>query len=172
MSVAGDEEFMNLAIDASRRAAARGDMPFGAVLVRAGQVLQVSANEQRTANGGRGDCTAHAELVLVREASEAHGSAALAGSTVYASGEPCAMCSGALFWAGVLRVVFAAPTPDIIAALGGPALPRRCAEVLAGAVPAIVVEGPLLREAAVEVLRTAPQRLGRESTPTPSPAAR
>jgi tRNA(Arg) A34 adenosine deaminase TadA len=159
MSENADQDFMQLAVEASRQASLRGDMPFGAVLVRAGRLLQVSSNQQRTMNAGRGDCTAHAELVLVREASAAHGLDALVGSTVYASGEPCAMCSGALFWAGVHRVVFGATTPDIIEVLGGPTLPLRCAEALAGASPVVLVEGPILRDAAVDVLRAAAQRL-------------
>jgi tRNA(Arg) A34 adenosine deaminase TadA len=154
-----DASFMRLAIDASSRAAAAGNMPFGAVLVQDGAVVQVSVNQQRSAGGGRGDTTAHAEIVLVREAEATHGKGVLAGGTVYASGEPCAMCSGALFWAGVRRIVYAASTPDIIAALGGPQLPLRCHQVLAGADPAPVVEGPLLRDAALEVLEAARRKL-------------
>jgi tRNA(adenine34) deaminase len=73
-------------------------------------------------------------------------------ATVYASGEPCAMCSGALFWGGVSRVVYAATTADIIGALGGASLPIRTTEVLAGASPSVTVEGPVLRDEAVAVL--------------------
>ncbi|WP_437767200.1 nucleoside deaminase [Sorangium sp. So ce281] len=153
-----DAGFMQLAVDASSDALRAGNMPFGAVLVQGGQVLQVSFNQRRTANAGQGDCTAHAEVVLIREATAAHGPEALAGGTVYASGEPCAMCSGALFWAGVSRIVYAASTQDIIAALGGRALPVRCHEVLANASPAVRVEGPILREAAVALLRSAVER--------------
>ncbi|WP_437282987.1 nucleoside deaminase [Sorangium sp. So ce375] len=150
-----DVDFMRLAVDASSDTLRAGNMPFGAVLVQGGQVLQVSGNQRRTANAGQGDCTAHAEMVLIREATAAHGPEALAGGTVYASGEPCAMCSGALFWAGVIRIVYAATTPDIIAVLGGRALPARCHEVLANTSPAVQVDGPVLREAAVAVLRSA-----------------
>lgn len=155
MNDAEDRHFMQLAIDASRSALERGDMPFGAVLVRKGLVVQTSTNQQRTANAGAGDCTAHAEVVLVREATAQHGPDALRGATVYASGEPCAMCAGAMFWAGVARVVYGASTPAIIAALGGPELPTRCADVLGTASPAISVEGPVLADAAVAVLRAA-----------------
>ncbi|CAN94284.1 MULTISPECIES: nucleoside deaminase [Sorangium] len=153
-----DAGFMQLAVDASSDALRAGNMPFGAVLVQGGQVLQVSCNQRRTANAGEGDCTAHAEVMLIREATAAHGPEALAGGTVYASGEPCAMCSGALFWAGVSRIVYAASTPDIIAVLGGRALPVRCHEVLANASPAVRVDGPILREAAVALLRSAVER--------------
>jgi len=147
-----DLDAMRQAIDAARQALVAGDMPFGATLASAaGQVLQVARNRQRS----QGDCTAHAELVLVREATQRLGAAALRGATVYASGEPCAMCCGALFWAGIARVVWAASTPDIADALGDPTLPARCADVLAGARPAVQVDGPLLRDEAVAVLRQA-----------------
>lgn len=144
-----EEDFMQLAIEQSELALAAGNMPFGAALVRDGQLIQVAQNEQVT---GR-DPTAHAEVALLRQAWAAHGLDAARGATVYASGEPCAMCTGAMFWAGVQRVVFAATQADIIAALGGPALPIRTAEVLASATPEVVVEGGVSRAAAVAVLQ-------------------
>lgn len=144
-----DLEWMRLAIEASAKAVRAGDMPFGAALAKGDALLHVAGNDQNTAR----DLTGHAEVALLRQAAARHGKGALAGATVYASGEPCAMCTGALFWAGVARVVFAASTPDIIAILGGAALPIGTAEVLVGASPAVRVEGPLLRDEAVAVLR-------------------
>lgn len=94
-----------------------------------------------------------AEVVLVREVAERYGLDSLRGATVYASGEPRAMCSGALFRARVARIVYAAASADIIAALGGPELPTRCADVLSAATPPVLIEGPLLREPAVAVLQ-------------------
>lgn len=147
-----DLEPMRLAIAASREAVVEGNMPFGATLVSAaGQVLHVSRNNQVTA----GDCTGHAETVLVREATAKLGAQALRGATVYASGEPCAMCSGAMFWAGISRVVFAASQDEIGAVLGGPILPIRTAQTLAGCTPPVAVDGPLLGDEAVAVLREA-----------------
>lgn len=149
-----DSVHMQAAIQASRQALAAGNMPFGATLVKGGRTLWTAQNHQRTAS----DCTAHAEVVLVREARQALGDDATVGATVYASGEPCAMCAGAMFWAGIRRVVFGATTPDIEAALGGPSLPMRCHAALAGAQPAVQVDGPWLREEAVAVLQAwAPQ---------------
>lgn len=140
---------MALAIAASRQARLLGDNPFGATLVSpAGDILHTARNTQNTT----GDCTAHAELVLVREATAQLGAESLRGATVFASGEPCAMCSGAMFWTGVKRVVFAATTKDIGAALGGPSLPARCSEVLGPAQPPVIVEEGLLREDAVAAL--------------------
>ena len=62
------------------------------------------------------------------------------------------MCSGAMFWAGISRVVFAASVQDIADALGGPSLPLGCAQALHAAQPPVQVEGGLLREEAVAVL--------------------
>jgi tRNA(Arg) A34 adenosine deaminase TadA len=147
-----DRTPMMLAIEASRVAFEAGDMPYGAVLVSAaGETLHVARNCQIS----RSDVTAHAELELVREASLRFGPTALRGSTVYASGEPCAMCSGALFWAGVRRIVFGVSVPDMAQLMGGDSLPIRCAEVLAAATLAVQVDGPCMTELALAVLRDA-----------------
>jgi tRNA(Arg) A34 adenosine deaminase TadA len=149
VSLAEDEGFMRLAIEASRRALDEGNVPFGASLVKDGALVHVSRNTQITES----DLMGHAEVVLVREVVKTKGRDALKGATVYASGEPCAMCSGSMFWAGVARVVFGASQADIIEALGGAELPIRTASVLAGANPAVTVDGPVLREEALAVLR-------------------
>lgn len=142
---------MRLAIEASASALARGDMPFGAVLVSpTGEQLHVAGNDQVTG----GDFTGHAEMALLRQASMRLGREALRGCTVYASGEPCAMCAGALFWSGIARLVYAASTEDIRDALGAdPALMTRCEAVLASGTPKVEVRGGLLRDAAFEVLK-------------------
>jgi tRNA(Arg) A34 adenosine deaminase TadA len=147
-----DALYMRLAIEASRQAAAAGNMPFGACLVHDGQLRWTAQNNQITT----GDCTGHAEVALIREAASELGPDSLRGATVYASGEPCAMCAGAMFWAGIRRVVYGATTPDIEAALGGGSLPPRCAEVLAACRPAVMVDGPLLQDEAVSALRGSP----------------
>lgn len=147
---APDHDPMRQAIAASQAALDAGDMPFGATLVDAAGTLRWTArNHQLT----RADCTGHAELVLVRDASAALGAEALRGGTVYASGEPCAMCAGAMFWAGIRRVVFGIPQPVMAEVAGGDLLPIGCAAVLAGSTPPVVVEGPLLQDEAVAVLR-------------------
>ena len=144
-----DRAMMTLAIEASREAVAAGNMPFGAVLVAADRSEPlVARNDQLTT----GDCTGHAETVLVREATRRFGAGSLRGGTVYASGEPCAMCCGALFWAGVSRVVFACPTPRIGEILGDPVLPLDSRGVLAGTRPEVRVDGPLLGDEAAAVI--------------------
>ena len=145
-----DIEPMRQAIAASRTAFEKGDNPYGAVLVSAsGEVLHVATNNQHTDR----DSTAHAELVLVREAAARQGAAALVDGTVYASGEPCAMCAGAMYWAGIRRVVFAASNDVMGTLFGGDTLTIRCAAVFAGASRRVDVDGPVLEEAALAVLR-------------------
>lgn len=145
-----DDTAMDLAIRASQQALEVGNMPFGATLLAAdGALLHVAGNNQVTS----GDCTGHAEMVLLREASMRLGREALRGTTVFASGEPCPMCSGALFWAGVRRVVYAASQQDIADCLGGDTLAVTTAAVLGQGSRAVAVEGPLGRAAAVAVLR-------------------
>ena len=145
-----DAATMRQAIAASRDAVAAGDRPYGAALAAPdGAVLMVERNRQHSAH----DATAHAEMVLVRRAESELGPEALRGATVYASGEPCAMCAGAMFWAGVARVVYAAPQPALAELLGGPVLPLRCADLLAQAQPPVPVQGDFLAEEALAVLR-------------------
>lgn len=143
---------MRLAIEASRAALQRGDEPYGACLVAPdGHVLLVAGNEQHSTH----DCTAHAEMVLVRRALAELGAASLQGATVHASGEPCAMCAGALYWAGVAHVAYAVPQPEMAGLLGGRLLPARAAQLLGTAVPPLPVTGEILREEALAVLRAA-----------------
>ena len=98
-----DGRYMRLAIDWSRTARERGNRPFGSVIVaRDGQILAEAANQ----TGETGDCTAHAETAAIRIASPLFSRDVLAGATIYASGEPCVMCAGAIFWANIQRVVF------------------------------------------------------------------
>ncbi|MBN8507357.1 MAG: nucleoside deaminase [Burkholderiales bacterium] len=104
------------------------------------------------------DCTAHAEMVLVRETQARGGPAAAQGATVYASGEPCAMCAAALFRADVSRVVYAASQAEMTRIMGGPTLPIAARAVLAGASRAVRVDGPWLEAEAAAVLQVAAAR--------------
>ena len=104
---AEDERFMRMALDEARQA----DFPFGAVIVRDGQVIARGRNLGRTND----DPTAHGEMVAIRRCLADHGSAALKGSTLYTSGEPCVMCMGAIVWCRFGRLVFAASVEQIAA---------------------------------------------------------
>ncbi len=100
-----DERFMRLALDEARQ----GDFPFGAVIVRDGEVLARGFN-----SGARDDDpTAHGEMNAIRAVLADHGSEALHGSTLYTTGEPCAMCTGAIIWCGIGRVVYAASVKQL-----------------------------------------------------------
>ena len=111
-----DARHLRAAIELSRAARAKGNEPYGALLVDAGgTVLLGGENTQVTDR----DCTGHAELNLMRAASRRFDAATLGGCTVYASGEPCPMCAGAIYWGGVRRVVYALSVESMIA-LAGP----------------------------------------------------
>ena len=99
-TAADDERFMRLAIEEARRA----DFPFGAVIVINGKVMVRGRNLGRT----YGDPTAHGEMVAIRRFLDQYPPVRLRGATLYTSGEPCAMCMGAILWCRIPRLVFAA----------------------------------------------------------------
>jgi tRNA(adenine34) deaminase len=103
----GDEEAMAAAIEEAEAAAASGDVPVGAVVLRAGRIVSRARNE-RTVSG---DPTAHAEILALRNAAETWESWRLDGATVIVTLEPCLMCAGAMVLARVERVVFGAADP-------------------------------------------------------------
>ena len=97
-----DERFMQMAIDLSVENVANGGGPFGAVIVRGGEVLATGTNRV-TANN---DPTAHAEVSAIREACAKIGNFKLEGATIYTSCEPCPMCLSAIYWAGISRIFY------------------------------------------------------------------
>ncbi len=92
--------------------AEHGDVPIGAVLAREDEVLAAAGNEREL----RADPTAHAEVLVLREAASAQGAWRLPETTLYVTLEPCAMCAGAIVLARVPRVVFATADPKAGAA--------------------------------------------------------
>jgi tRNA(adenine34) deaminase len=105
-----DEHFMRIAI----AEAAKADFPFGAVIVRDGDVLSTGRNLGKTTN----DPTAHGEMVAIRRFVAVRPADELKGTTLYTSGEPCPMCMGAILWCGIGRVVFAASIDELATTLG------------------------------------------------------
>jgi len=99
--------YMQLALDQGRAGAAAGEVPIGAVLVHNDAVLARSGNRTIRDN----DPTAHAEIIVLREASRLLGNYRLAGTILYVTLEPCAMCAGAIVQARVPRLVYAADDP-------------------------------------------------------------
>jgi len=117
-----DLDFMQLAMGEARGSAEAGEVPIGAVIVHDGHVIAKSGN--RTIR----DCdpTAHAEMVVLREAARVLGNYRLADTSLYVTLEPCAMCSGAMIQARVPRLIYGADDPK-----GGAF--RSCFEILTSA---------------------------------------
>ena len=99
---AEDARFMRMAIEIADRNVDQGGGPFGAVIVRNGEVIATGANRVTPTC----DPTAHAEVSAIREACRKLGVFKLEGCTVYSSCEPCPMCLSALYWAGVERICY------------------------------------------------------------------
>jgi tRNA(adenine34) deaminase len=102
-----DDYFMRLAMREAERALEHEDVPIGAVLVRDGEVVVAAHNEREL----RQDPTAHAEVLLLREAALMAGSWRVLDAVMYVTLEPCAMCAGAIVLARLPRVVFGAFDP-------------------------------------------------------------
>ena len=112
-----DAEAIALALEEAKSAAARGEVPVGAVLLAAdGSLLARDGNRILEHK----DPTAHAEMLVMRAGAKALGNERLIGSTLYVSLEPCAMCAGAMAMARIARLVFAACDPKGGAVLHGP----------------------------------------------------
>ena len=99
-----DEKYMLLALDEAKKAAEKGEVPIGAVIVRNGEVIAAAHNERETAF----DATAHAETTAVRRACRLLGGWHLTDCTLYVTLEPCPMCAGAIINSRIDRVVFGA----------------------------------------------------------------
>jgi tRNA(adenine34) deaminase len=122
-----DEYFMRLALREAERAVDHDDVPIGAVVVRAGEVIGTGHNEREL----RADPTAHAEVIALREAARALGSWRVLDALLYVTLEPCAMCAGAIVLARVPRVIYGTADPkagaagSVLDVLGEPRLNHR-----------------------------------------------
>ena len=122
-----EDYFMRLALREAERALEHDDVPIGAVIVRGGEVLAGAHNEREL----RGDPTAHAEVLALREAARLDGSWRVLDAILYVTLEPCAMCAGALVLARLPRVVYGARDPkagacgSVLDVLGEPRLNHR-----------------------------------------------
>lgn len=98
-----EEQFMRLAIELSIKSVNEGGGPFGAVIVKDGEIIAASANRVTINN----DPTAHAEVMAIREACQKLGTFDLSGCELYASCEPCPMCLSAMYWAHIEKYYYA-----------------------------------------------------------------
>src|SRR5436190_12222381 len=122
-----DDYFMRLALREAEQALEHEDVPIGAVLVRQGELLAAAHNEREL----RQDPSAHAEMIVMREAARATGSWRLLDSVLYVTLEPCAMCAGAIVLGRIPRVVYGTIDPkagaagSVLDVLGEPRLNHR-----------------------------------------------
>ena len=138
-----DREYLLQAHEAAKEALRGGNHPFGAVLVdERGEVLLRGGNVEVTER----DCTGHAETTLMRRASARLSRAELWNCSLYTTLEPCAMCSGAMYWGNLGRVVYGVEEKKLLALTGNnpanPTFDLPCREVLARGQKDIVVVGP------------------------------
>jgi tRNA(Arg) A34 adenosine deaminase TadA len=149
---ARDESFLRRTFDVARRSLSNGNHPFGAILVDVDHnVLIETENGFMPAHDG----TAHAERLLATAACRTLGRDVLATATLYSSAEPCAMCAGAIYWAGIGRVVYGLSEHRLRAITGNhpdnPTLDLPCREVFARGQRPTEVIGPLLEDEAARV---------------------
>lgn len=147
-----DEGHLLRAIELAGQSREKGNHPFGSLLVDpSGRVLLEAENTVVTGH----DVTGHAELNLVRSASIQLDVSSLQTSTLYTSTEPCAMCSSAIYWSGIARVVYALGSEQLMAIVndvsGSSTLALSCREVFARGARSIDVSGPHLMEQAAAV---------------------
>jgi tRNA(Arg) A34 adenosine deaminase TadA len=147
--LAADETFLRRSFDVAKRARANGNHPFGAVLVSGlGQVLLEIENGFMPDR----DMTGHAERLLATEASKKYAANVLSHCTIYSSAEPCAMCAGAIYWAGIGRLVYGLSEHRLKAITGtheeNPTLDLPCRAVFAAGQRPVEVIGPLLENEA------------------------
>jgi tRNA(Arg) A34 adenosine deaminase TadA len=139
-----DLEHLRRAVSVAAEAREHGNHPFGAIIVTAGGVQLEAENSVLTGS----DPTGHAETNLVRLAASVLTPEELASCTLFTSTEPCAMCAGAIYWAGINRVVYALAEGELIAMTAeNPSeqtLDLPCREVFARGPRAIEVIGPVL----------------------------
>jgi tRNA(Arg) A34 adenosine deaminase TadA len=144
-----DETLLRRAIAISIDSVGHGNHPFGSLLADGDTILLESENTVNTS----GDVTGHAETNLVRMASR-YTLEQLRTYTLYTSCEPCAMCSGAIYWAGIGRVVYALSESDLLPLTGdhpdNPTLALPCREIFARGQRTVVVSGPAIENEARE----------------------
>ena len=140
------ERFMREALVLAQQAVGNGDHPFGALLVKGGEVVLTAVNTIHTDH----DNTRHAELNLVSQAMRQFDADFLADCVLYTSTEPCAMCAGAIYWAGINSVVYGCPAGELGRIAGGDfVIP--CRDIFARGKRPITVIGPVLVEESTAV---------------------
>ncbi|MEM9952532.1 MAG: nucleoside deaminase [Chloroflexota bacterium] len=138
--------FIRECIRLAEQAKANGNHPFGSVLVHDGEIILRAQNGVNTYN----DLGHHPESIIARTAASKYDPEFLADCTLYTSTEPCAMCTGAIYWSGIGRVVFACSVQKL-AEFTSDSLSITCAEILSHGDHAVEVIGHILEEEAAQV---------------------
>jgi tRNA(Arg) A34 adenosine deaminase TadA len=140
-----DEYFLRRSFEVARRARTHGNHPFGAILVDADRTVLIEAENGYMPSH---DGTAHAERLLATRACTTLGPDVLKGATLYSSAEPCAMCAGAIYWAGIGRLVYGLSEHRLRGVTGNhpenPTLDLPCREVFKSGQRPTEVIGPML----------------------------
>jgi len=152
MPLLDDETFLRRSFAVAQRARSHGNHPFGAILVSGtGEILLEVENGYMPDR----DMTGHAERLLATAASKQFDQKFLAGCTLYASAEPCCMCAGAIYWAGIGRVVYGLSEHRLKTITGNhaenPTLDLPCRTVFAAGQRPVQVIGPLLEDEAAVI---------------------
>ncbi|MBB6625062.1 nucleoside deaminase [Clostridium gasigenes] len=135
--------YLDKCVEVSKYSRDSGNMPFGCILVnKNGEILM----EQMNVEGTDYKCTGHAETQLIESASMKYTKSFLWDCTLYSTAEPCAMCTGAMYWANLGRIVYGMSEKDLLAVTGSdpknPTFDLPCREVLARGQKDIKVLGP------------------------------
>lgn len=139
--MADHETYIRRAFEEARSALENGNRPFGSVLVVNDVIVETAQNSTVT----DGDIISHPELKLARWAARNLSDEEIAQATLYTSTEPCPMCSGAVYWSGLRRVVFSASSEDK-AEFAGAEFVMSCRDVFERGVDPVEVIGPVLHE--------------------------
>ena len=131
------DEFLRQTVELARQARLAGNHPFGSVLVLDGAVVLTAQNTVGTDR----DPTAHAETNLVADAIARLDPGQIGRATLYTSCEPCAMCAGTIYWAGIRSVVYALSSLELAVFAGGNFLVP-CRELFARATSPMEIVGP------------------------------
>jgi tRNA(Arg) A34 adenosine deaminase TadA len=142
-----DEKFLRVAMSHADQAGKKGNRPFGAILVRNHEIIGEDESSQKADH----DITYHAELKLISKASHQLQRADFAECTLYSSAEPCPMCSGAIYWSGIGRVVFGC-RQKLLGELEHEKFAVPCTDILTRGGRQIDIKGPLLEQDAFAVL--------------------
>ena len=141
-----DYRLMNEAFHLAMKARKKGDHPFGALLVLDGEVQITAVNKVNSDQ----DVTSHAELNLVRLGAKRYSPERLGKMVLYTSTEPCAMCAGAIYWAGIRTVVYGC-SAETLGEIAGDSFVIACREIFSRGQEETVVIGPVMEDQAVKI---------------------